>query len=84
MVELNISSGTLELHVRGADKLWALKSWLSIPLHHISAIRADPTIARGWWHRLKRDVFGHTVKDVMRLNNNQGCVGPPIQCQFGS
>jgi hypothetical protein len=53
MVDLSIVSGTLELHVLGADKLWALKSWLSIPLHHVAGIRADSTIARGWWHGLK-------------------------------
>ena len=53
MVDLSISSGTLGLHVLGADKLWALKSSLEIPLHHIAGVRADPTIARGWWHGLR-------------------------------
>lgn len=41
------------LHVRGADQLWALKSSLEIPLEHVAGIRADPGIARGWWHGLK-------------------------------
>jgi hypothetical protein len=36
MVGLSISGGSLELHVRGADKLWALKTSLEIPLRHIS------------------------------------------------
>jgi hypothetical protein len=31
--------------VRGADKLWALKSSLEIPLAHIVEIRADPASA---------------------------------------
>ena len=53
MVDLFISSGTLELHVKEADKLRALKSSLEIPLHHIAGIRADPSIARGWWHGWK-------------------------------
>ena len=53
MVDLFISGSTLVLHVRGADKLWALKSSLEIPLQHIAGIRADPTIAHGWWHGLK-------------------------------
>ena len=53
MVELSISNGALTLHVRGADKLWALKSSLEIPLQHITEIRADPSIARGWWHGLR-------------------------------
>jgi len=44
MVDLSISGGNLILHVRGADKLWALKSSLEIPLVHIREIRADPEI----------------------------------------
>jgi hypothetical protein len=32
MVDLSISGDNLVLHVRGADKLWALKSSLEIPL----------------------------------------------------
>ena len=50
MVDLSISSGTLELHVLGVDKLWALKRSLEIPFHHVAGVRADPTIAGGWWH----------------------------------
>ena len=53
MVDLSISEGKLLLHVHGADKLWALKSSLEIPLQHVAAIRADPEAARGWWHGLK-------------------------------
>jgi hypothetical protein len=53
MVDLSISAGILTLHVRGADKLWAFKSSLEIPLAHIAGIRADPTIAHGWWHGMK-------------------------------
>jgi hypothetical protein len=53
MVELSISGGNLVLQVLGADKLWALKSSLEIPLKHISEIRADSAIARGWWHGLR-------------------------------
>ncbi len=53
MVDLSIAGGNLELHVRGADKLWALKSSLEIPLQHIGGIRADPSVAHGWWHGIK-------------------------------
>jgi hypothetical protein len=53
MVDLSVADGILVLHVRGADKLWALKSSLEIPLEHIAAIRADPTIAHGWWHGIR-------------------------------
>jgi hypothetical protein len=50
VVDLSIAEGKLILHVRGADQLWALKSTLEIPLQHVTGIRADPEIARGWWH----------------------------------
>jgi hypothetical protein len=53
MVDLSISGGNLVLHVRGADKLWAFKGSLEIPLPHVAEIRADPAIAHGWWHGLK-------------------------------
>ncbi len=50
MVDLSVSEGKLVLHVEGADKIFALKSTLEIPLQHIAGIRADPEVARGWWH----------------------------------
>ena len=53
MVDLSVQEGKLLLHVLGADKLWALKSTLEIPLEHITGIRADPEVARGWWHGLR-------------------------------
>ncbi len=53
LVDLSIADGKLLLHVRGADKLWAFKSFLEIPLEHIAGIRADPSVAHGWWHGLK-------------------------------
>lgn len=53
MVEISIANGKLTLHVRGADKLWALKSTLEVPLAHVAGVRADPEIARGWFHGLR-------------------------------
>ncbi|MFY9949480.1 MAG: hypothetical protein WA261_09885 [Candidatus Sulfotelmatobacter sp.] len=53
MVDLSISGDRLVLDVRGADKLWALKSSLEIPLAHVTEIRADASVAQGWWHGLR-------------------------------
>lgn len=53
MVELSIAEGKLTLSVVGADKLWALKSSLEIPVVHIAAVRADPEVARGWHHGIR-------------------------------
>jgi hypothetical protein len=53
MVNLAIEEGKLILHVQGADKLWAFKSTLEIPLIHIARIRADQEVARGWYHGIR-------------------------------
>lgn len=53
MVDLSLAEGKLTLHVRGADKLWAFKSSLEIPLAHIASVRADSEVARGWYHGLR-------------------------------
>ncbi|MGC1373061.1 MAG: hypothetical protein WA824_13075 [Candidatus Sulfotelmatobacter sp.] len=53
MVDISISDSLLVLHVHGSDKLWALKSSLEIPLAHVAEIRADPSVAHGWWHGLR-------------------------------
>jgi len=53
VVDLSIVEGKLTLHVRGADKLWAFKSSLEIPLVHIAGVRADPEAARGWYHGIR-------------------------------
>ena len=51
------------LHVRGSDKLWALKSTLEIPLVHIASVRADPERARGWYHGIR--MLGTNVPGVI-------------------
>lgn len=53
MTTLRVHNGNLEINIEGADKLWALKSQLTIPLAHISSVTHDPEIAKGWWHGFK-------------------------------
>ena len=53
MVKVTIASGKLTLNVLGADKLWAFKGSLEIPLEHISGVKADAEIARSWWHGVR-------------------------------
>src|SRR5580658_7032588 len=53
MVKPEIKDGTLTLHVEGADKIWALKSQLSIPLEHIRGVRLDEELVNKWWHGIK-------------------------------
>jgi hypothetical protein len=54
VVELSIADGKLTLHVKGADKLWAFKSSLEIPLAHIAGVApANPEVTNGWWHGIR-------------------------------
>lgn len=53
MVEITVAGGVATFEVQGWDKLWSLKSRLEIPLAHVRGVRADPEIARGWWHGIR-------------------------------
>lgn len=53
MVDISIHDGLATFAVEGADKLWALRSRLEIPIAHVRGVRADPEVARGWWHGLR-------------------------------
>lgn len=54
MVELSIAEGKLTLHVKGADKLWAFKSSLEIPLVHLAGVGpANQDVTHGWWHGIR-------------------------------
>ena len=53
MVKTEIIDGNLILHMEGMDKVWALKSQLTIPLEHITGARMDAEIVHGWWRGIK-------------------------------
>ena len=53
MVDVTIEGGKAVFEVEGWDKLWALRSRLSIPLDHISGVKQDEDAAKGWWHGVK-------------------------------
>lgn len=44
MASISIDADHLLVDVQGSDKLWALKSRLSIPLEHVRGATADPGI----------------------------------------
>ncbi len=48
MAEVELTENPLIVHVRGMDRLWALKSRLEIPLAHVADAKVDPEMARGW------------------------------------
>lgn len=53
MVDVLVFGDKLVLNIEGADKLWALKSSLEIPLQHVVSVKADPEAAKGWYHGIR-------------------------------
>ena len=47
MADIEIAGSKLIVHIRGADKFFALASRLEVPLAHISTVEA-----RGWVGRI--------------------------------
>ena len=64
MVTIDLLDDILHLHVQGADKVWALKSELSIPLRHVVTARADSEIVHRWRGMLKAP--GTAIPGVIR------------------
>jgi hypothetical protein len=63
MVEISVDDGKAVFEVEGLDKLWCLRSRLEIPLAHITAVRADPSVARGWWHGFR--LLGTNIPGIL-------------------
>lgn len=51
--EINISGGELVVEVKGADKIWALKSELRIPLQHVVGAESGEQEASAWYHGIR-------------------------------
>ncbi len=49
MAEVELAQDALIVHVRGIDRLFALRSRLEIPLSHIVDAQADQQEAQWWW-----------------------------------
>ena len=64
MTQLSVSDGKLNIEVKGWDRLWALRSHLSIPLEDVVRVYADSQIAEPWWKGLR--VAGTSLPGVLR------------------
>jgi hypothetical protein len=53
VAEVELTRDALIVHVRGMDRLWALRSRLEIPLAHVVNAEADPDLARAWWQGIR-------------------------------
>ena len=64
MVEITIDGNNVAFEVQGWDKVWSLRSQLTIPLAHVKDAYADPEPAMGWFDGLK--IAGAGVPNIFR------------------
>ena len=53
MADIEIAGNKLIVHIRGADKFFALASRLEVPVAHISDVEVNPAEAHQVWHGLR-------------------------------
>lgn len=53
MAEVELTSTSLIVHIRGADRFFAMKSQFEVPLQHIASVDSDAEEARRVWHGLR-------------------------------
>lgn len=53
MADIEIAENKLIVHIRGADKFFALASRLEVPLAHVSSVEINPAEAHQVWHGLR-------------------------------
>ena len=53
MAEIEITSTSVIVHIRGADRFLALKSELEVPFEHIAGVDASVPEAHQIWHGLR-------------------------------
>lgn len=53
MAEIELTADALVVHVKGADRIFAFKSELSIPLEHVLGAANDEEEARHWYHGVR-------------------------------
>ena len=54
MAEVELTEDTLIVHVKGMDRIFALKSRLEIPLSHVMGAEVDPELGHPeWWKSLR-------------------------------
>ncbi|MGA9113319.1 MAG: hypothetical protein WB802_05915 [Candidatus Dormiibacterota bacterium] len=63
MADIEITPDTLVVHIRGADKFFALKSQLEVPLSHIAGVEAAAPEAHEVWHGMR--VAGSNLPGVI-------------------
>ena len=82
MAEIELTSDTVIVHVKGADRIFALKSELTIPLEHVLGASRDEEEARRWYHGVRAP--GTSVPGVITAGalHHEGAGGFPGPCRW--
>lgn len=64
MVSLTVHDDVLGVKVLGADRLWALRSQMDIPLRNVERISRDPDRVGSWWSGFR--MLGVTLPHVIK------------------
>jgi hypothetical protein len=64
MVDIQVEGTNFVLTVHGADRLWSLRSHLTIPIAHVSDVHTDASPKMGWFSGLK--IAGTDIPNVFR------------------
>lgn len=62
---IELTTDSLTVHIQGADRLWALRSHLEIPLANVVSARAANEEAHEWFHGLR--VGGAEIPGVISV-----------------
>jgi len=62
MATIEIEENSLHVHVRGLDKVLALKSAITVPLQHVAAVGQNLAEASAIWHGFK---IGASIPGVL-------------------
>jgi hypothetical protein len=53
VADVEITDSAVVVHIRGADRFFALQARLEVPLEHVAGVDVNPPDARGAWHGLR-------------------------------
>jgi hypothetical protein len=62
VTEVELTEHTLIIHVKGADKIWSMKSKLEIPLSHVLGAKVDPAVTADWEELINSGVMNVSKK----------------------
>jgi hypothetical protein len=74
MVDVSIDNASAVFTLKGADKFWAFRSEVKVPLVHIADVREEASPPMGWFPGLK--LLGTSIPNYFRAGTFYQAGGP--------